>query len=79
MPTGHMTQALVQELVAAFHHEHRRVILLRPAKRAGGTGQPAGDGDWPVAEAPASDGQRCIVDVSLHALAEVRAQYTSIS
>jgi len=25
MPSGHMTQALVQELVAAFHHEHRRL------------------------------------------------------
>ena len=25
MPTGHMTQALVQELMAAFHHRSRRL------------------------------------------------------
>jgi N-methylhydantoinase A len=25
MPNGHVTQALVQELVTAFHHEHRRL------------------------------------------------------
>jgi N-methylhydantoinase A len=25
MPGGHVTQALVQELVAAFHREHRRL------------------------------------------------------
>ena len=74
MPVGHVTQALVQELVTAFHREHRRLVLLRPPKRAGGTGQPAGHRDWLVAQASTSDCQHCCVE-SESALAEVRQVY----
>ena len=62
MPAGHVTQALMQELVDGIPSRAPTAILLRPPKRAGGAGQPAGDGDWLVAQASASDRQRCCVE-----------------